>query len=104
MIESLVRGALGQRLVVAVIAAVLFFFGLDAARKLSVDAFPDVTNIQVQIAPVLLAGGYNLCYPVFRFYPLALKRAKLLRSATAMFVPVSFSLDSWSTLSSLHPA
>ncbi|MGE5946353.1 MAG: efflux RND transporter permease subunit [Betaproteobacteria bacterium] len=50
MIESLVRGALKQRLVVAVIAAVLFFFGLDAARKLSVDAFPDVTNVQVQIA------------------------------------------------------
>ncbi len=50
MIESLVRGALSQRLVVAVIAAVLFFFGLDAAHKLSVDAFPDVTNIQVQIA------------------------------------------------------
>ena len=50
MIESLVRGALKQRLIVAVIAAILFFFGLDAARKLSVDAFPDVTNIQVQIA------------------------------------------------------
>ncbi len=50
MIESLVRGALKQRLVVAVIATVLFFFGLDAARKLSVDAFPDVTNVQVQIA------------------------------------------------------
>ena len=50
MIESLVRGALAQRLVVAVIAAVMLFFGLDAARKLSVDAFPDVTNIQVQIA------------------------------------------------------
>ena len=50
MIESLVRGALKQRLIVAVIAAVLFFFGLDAARKLSVDAFPDVTNVQVQIA------------------------------------------------------
>ena len=50
MIESLVREALKQRLVVAVIAAVLFFFGLDAARKLSVDAFPDVTNVQVQIA------------------------------------------------------
>ncbi len=50
MIESLVRGALKQRLVVAVIASVLLFFGLDAARKLSVDAFPDVTNIQVQIA------------------------------------------------------
>jgi len=50
VIESLVRGALAQRLVVAVIATVLLFFGLDAARKLSVDAFPDVTNIQVQIA------------------------------------------------------
>ena len=25
-------------------------FGLNAARKLSVDAFPDVTNVQVQIA------------------------------------------------------
>ena len=50
MIESLIREALKQRLVVAVLAAVLFFFGLDAARKLSVDAFPDVTNVQVQIA------------------------------------------------------
>lgn len=50
MIESLVRGALAQRLIVAVIAAVMLMFGLDAARKLSVDAFPDVTNIQVQIA------------------------------------------------------
>ena len=50
MIESLVRSALQQRLVIAVVAAVLFFFGLNAAQKLSVDAFPDVTNIQVQIA------------------------------------------------------
>ncbi|HZX32237.1 MAG TPA: CusA/CzcA family heavy metal efflux RND transporter [Rhodocyclaceae bacterium] len=50
MIESLIRTALKQRLVVAVIAAVLLVFGIDAARKLSVDAFPDVTNVQVQIA------------------------------------------------------
>lgn len=50
MIESLIRTALKQRLIVAVLAAVLFLFGLDAARKLSVDAFPDVTNVQVQIA------------------------------------------------------
>lgn len=50
MIESLIRAALKQRLIVAVIAAVLFFFGLNAAQKLSVDAFPDVTNVQVQIA------------------------------------------------------
>ena len=50
MLTALVRGALKQRLIVAVIAVVLFFFGLNAANKLSVDAFPDVTNIQVQIA------------------------------------------------------
>ena len=50
MIESLIRACLQQRLVVAVIAVILFAFGLDAARKLSVDAFPDVTNVQVQIA------------------------------------------------------
>jgi cobalt-zinc-cadmium resistance protein CzcA len=50
MLEGLIRAALQQRLVVAVLATILLFFGLDAARKLSVDAFPDVTNVQVQIA------------------------------------------------------
>jgi cobalt-zinc-cadmium resistance protein CzcA len=50
MIESLIRTALQQRLVVVVLAAILLVFGLNAGRKLSVDAFPDVTNVQVQIA------------------------------------------------------
>ncbi|SNS96337.1 cobalt-zinc-cadmium resistance protein CzcA [Noviherbaspirillum humi] len=50
MIESLIRGALAQRLVVLVLALILLVFGLRAAQKLSVDAFPDVTNVQVQIA------------------------------------------------------
>ena len=50
MIEALVRACLGQRLVVLVVAAIFLVFGLNAARKLSVDAFPDVTNVQVQIA------------------------------------------------------
>ncbi|MEI7431311.1 MAG: efflux RND transporter permease subunit, partial [Betaproteobacteria bacterium] len=50
MIESLIRTALQQRLVVVVLSVVLLIFGLNAARKLSVDAFPDVTNVQVQIA------------------------------------------------------
>ncbi|MDR3391383.1 MAG: efflux RND transporter permease subunit [Sulfuriferula sp.] len=50
MIESLVKSALAQRLVIVVIAVVILLFGLDATRKLSVDAFPDVTNVQVQIA------------------------------------------------------
>jgi len=48
--ESLIKTALQQRLVVVVLAAVLLVFGINAARKLSVDAFPDVTNVQVQIA------------------------------------------------------
>jgi cobalt-zinc-cadmium resistance protein CzcA len=50
MIASLIRAALKQRLVVIVLALVLCGFGLRAAMKLSVDAFPDVTNVQVQIA------------------------------------------------------
>jgi cobalt-zinc-cadmium resistance protein CzcA len=50
LIEALIRGALRQRIVVVVVAACLAVFGLDAARKLSVDAFPDVTNIQVLVA------------------------------------------------------
>src|SRR5690349_12339723 len=50
MVESLIRQALAQRLVVVVVAVMLLAFGLDAARKLSLDAFPDVTNVQVQIA------------------------------------------------------
>jgi heavy metal efflux system protein len=50
MIESLIRGALKQRLVVVVIAAAMFLAGFSALKKLSVDAFPDVTNVQVLIA------------------------------------------------------
>ncbi len=50
MIEALVRGALKQRVIMVVIALALFAFGVMSVKKLSVDAFPDVTNIQVQIA------------------------------------------------------
>lgn len=50
MIESLVRAALKQRLVLLVIAVGLLIAGTFALQKLSVDAFPDVTNVQVQIA------------------------------------------------------
>ena len=50
MIASMIRAALGQRLLVIVLALVLCGFGFRAATKLSVDAFPDVTNVQVQIA------------------------------------------------------
>ncbi|HZU64128.1 MAG TPA: efflux RND transporter permease subunit, partial [Novosphingobium sp.] len=50
MIQGLIRAALNQRLIVVVLALVLLGFGFNAARQLSVDAFPDVTNVQVQIA------------------------------------------------------
>lgn len=47
---AMIRAALSQRLVVVVLALVLCAFGLREATRLSVDAFPDVTNVQVQIA------------------------------------------------------
>jgi len=50
MIESLIRAALKQRVVVAVMALVFLGAGFWALPKLSVDAFPDVTNVQVQVA------------------------------------------------------
>ncbi|RQO32905.1 CusA/CzcA family heavy metal efflux RND transporter [Herminiimonas sp. KBW02] len=50
MLEKIVRSALAQRLIIVVLAAIALVIGLDAMRKLSVDAFPDVTNVQVQIA------------------------------------------------------
>ena len=48
--RTLIAGVLHQRLVIVVVSLIGLAFGLDAARKLSVDAFPDVTNVQVQIA------------------------------------------------------
>ncbi|MES1256894.1 MAG: CusA/CzcA family heavy metal efflux RND transporter [Acidobacteriota bacterium] len=50
MLSAVVRNALQQRIVVVVLALIALAFGLDATRKLSVDAFPDVTNVQVQVA------------------------------------------------------
>ncbi|MFZ4652960.1 MAG: efflux RND transporter permease subunit [Methylococcaceae bacterium] len=50
MIEHLVRTALNQRLLVLIASLVLVFAGLMGLRQLSVDAFPDVTNVQVQVA------------------------------------------------------
>ncbi len=50
MLNRLVSAALRYRVVVVVVAAVALGFGINAARKLSVDAFPDVTNVQVQVA------------------------------------------------------
>jgi heavy metal efflux system protein len=50
MIHAIIAGALRQRLILIVVAVMLVGFGINAARHLSVDAFPDVANVQVQIA------------------------------------------------------
>lgn len=50
MLEKIIRVALQQRLIVLVLAVIALAVGLDATRKLSIDAYPDVTNVQVQIA------------------------------------------------------
>ena len=50
MIDGLLRWSLTQRVLVAVLAAALFVAGAFATRRLAVDAFPDVTNVQVQVA------------------------------------------------------
>lgn len=50
MIAALIRWSLQERILVAVICCILFFAGLFAIKRLSVDAFPDVTNVQVQVA------------------------------------------------------
>src|SRR6201991_772870 len=50
MIPAIIAGALRQRLILVVVALVLVGFGINAAQHLSVDAFPDVANVQMQIA------------------------------------------------------
>ncbi|WP_419806801.1 efflux RND transporter permease subunit [Terriglobus sp.] len=50
MLQRLIAGALRQRLILVVVSLVLVGFGINAARHLSIDAFPDVANVQVQIA------------------------------------------------------
>jgi heavy metal efflux system protein len=54
----MIEGALRQRFLVLVFAVGVIAYGVFAATRLNVDAFPDVTNIQVQInssAPGLAA-------------------------------------------------
>ena len=50
MIEAIVRASLRQRLVLLVVFIALGVFGTRSVQKLSLDAFPDVTNVQVQVA------------------------------------------------------
>lgn len=49
MIDKLISFSLRQRLLIIIGVAVLIGFGLYSFKKLPIDAFPDVTNIQVQV-------------------------------------------------------
>ena len=49
MINGLIQAALRQRFLVVVVAVSVIGYGVYSARLLSVDAFPDVTNVQVQV-------------------------------------------------------
>ena len=58
MINTIIERALGQRFLVLLAALVLLAYGGWSALRLNLDAFPDVTNIQVQVntqAPGLAA-------------------------------------------------
>jgi cobalt-zinc-cadmium resistance protein CzcA len=48
--ESLIKFAIRQRILILALTVGALLFGLRAVQQLSVDAFPDVTNIQVQVA------------------------------------------------------
>jgi heavy metal efflux system protein len=50
MIAGLIRWSLQQRILLAVICSLMLVAGVFAVKRLSVDAFPDVTNVQVQVA------------------------------------------------------
>ncbi|MEQ8837626.1 MAG: efflux RND transporter permease subunit, partial [Lacipirellulaceae bacterium] len=58
MIDSIIQASLRQRFLVLLFGALVIAYGLWSMARLNVDAFPDVTNIQVQIntsAPGLAA-------------------------------------------------
>ena len=50
MIAALIRASLQQRLVLLVVFIALGVLGARSVQHLSLDAFPDVTNVQVQVA------------------------------------------------------
>mgnify|MGYP000157906011 CR=1 FL=1 len=69
MLRTMIHAALSQRLLVLVLTCVLIGFGVRATTRLSVDAFPDVTNVQVMVlteAPGLSAVDVEqqITYPI----------------------------------------
>jgi cobalt-zinc-cadmium resistance protein CzcA len=57
MINSILNFSVRQRLLVFLATAILIGFGVIAVRQIPIDAFPDVTNVQVQV--LATAGGMS---------------------------------------------
>ena len=57
MIERLIRTALAQRLIVLLVVLGLIVSGVAAFRHLPIDAFPDVTPVQVQVITTSALAG-----------------------------------------------
>lgn len=57
MLESIIRFSIQHRWVVMITVIGMMFFGVYNATKLSIDAVPDITNVQVQINTE--AAGYS---------------------------------------------
>jgi len=57
MINSILNFSVGQRMLVILATVVLIGFGLLAVKQIPIDAFPDVTNVQVQV--LATAGGMS---------------------------------------------
>ncbi len=49
MIEKIAAFALRQRLLILAAVVIVSIFGIYSLKKVSIDAFPDVTNVQVQV-------------------------------------------------------
>src|SRR6059036_383034 len=49
MINSILNFSVRQRLLVALGTLILAGFGVLAVKRIPIDAFPDVTNVQVQV-------------------------------------------------------
>jgi cobalt-zinc-cadmium resistance protein CzcA len=78
MLDKLISFSLRQRLLIIIGVAILIGFGLYSFKKLPIDAFPDVTNIQVQIitdAP----GRSPLEVEKFVTYPIEIQMTGLPR-------------------------
>ncbi len=57
MINSILAFSVRQRMLVILGAVILAGFGLLALKQIPIDAFPDVTNVQVQL--IATAGGMS---------------------------------------------